>query len=255
MASLDDDEPAPYSSSTSTSASSSSASSPSSSSSPIVSLNVGGKLYQTLRSTISKYPDSLLNLILSSKVPAEIDANGAYFIDRDPSYFDIIIDYYIRNKINYDITKGKSPKRIIEELHYFGFLNIKEEDLVPGAPKIVVSAEKVYSYRNRYDSRRYDHNLYTYLINNKYSIRVNSFDKTVHDKCKCGSVHTDSKSTISLISDNCSRIYDFNPLYDSAYGSPSYKAFSQYKHEIQVFCKLSEMDMRDLLTYVCDLRD
>ena len=52
----------------------------------IITLDVGGTLFKTTRSTLIQYPDSVLQKMFdpqSAMAPAMLD-NGAYFIDRSP---------------------------------------------------------------------------------------------------------------------------------------------------------------------------
>ena len=59
----------------------------------IVSLNVGGTLFATSRQTLMKHPDSMLARMCNTEVPVVKDPSGAYFIDRDPTLFRLILNY------------------------------------------------------------------------------------------------------------------------------------------------------------------
>ena len=48
----------------------------------IVCLNVSGTKYTTAKSTLRKYPQSVLGAMLTDKIPLSTDENGYYFIDR-----------------------------------------------------------------------------------------------------------------------------------------------------------------------------
>ena len=45
---------------------------------------VGGSFFTTLRDTLTKEPSSRLSLIARGTLPCTQDAQGVYFIDRDP---------------------------------------------------------------------------------------------------------------------------------------------------------------------------
>ncbi|KAG9492041.1 BTB/POZ domain-containing protein KCTD4 [Eleutherodactylus coqui] len=62
----------------------------------LVTLNVGGYLYITQRQTLSKYPDSYLEGVVSRKIFCPIDADGHYFIDRDGLLFRHVLNF-LRN--------------------------------------------------------------------------------------------------------------------------------------------------------------
>lgn len=57
-----------------------------------VKFNVGGRLFETTHSTILKYPDSVLAKHIGPL--GKPDAEGVYFIDRNPNVFEAILDYY-----------------------------------------------------------------------------------------------------------------------------------------------------------------
>lgn len=59
----------------------------------IITLNVGGHLYTTSLSTLTKYPDSMLGAMFSGRMPSAQDKNGYYFIDRDGVLFRYILNF------------------------------------------------------------------------------------------------------------------------------------------------------------------
>ncbi|XP_054831098.1 BTB/POZ domain-containing protein KCTD4 [Eublepharis macularius] len=61
-----------------------------------VTLNVGGYLYVTQKQTLAKYPDSLLERVVSGKILCPSDAEGHYFIDRDGLLFRHVLNF-LRN--------------------------------------------------------------------------------------------------------------------------------------------------------------
>ncbi|XP_015279282.1 PREDICTED: BTB/POZ domain-containing protein KCTD4 [Gekko japonicus] len=61
-----------------------------------VTLNVGGYLYVTQKQTLTKYPDSLLERVVSGKILCPYDADGHYFIDRDGLLFRHVLNF-LRN--------------------------------------------------------------------------------------------------------------------------------------------------------------
>lgn len=59
----------------------------------VITLNVGGVLYTTTKSTLSKYPDSMLGAMISGKFPMTKDQHGHLFIDRDGQIFRHILNF------------------------------------------------------------------------------------------------------------------------------------------------------------------
>jgi len=65
-----------------------------------VKLNVGGKIFLTTKTTLTKEPDSFLARLAREDpdLPSDKDENGAYMIDRDPRYFSPILNYLRHGK-------------------------------------------------------------------------------------------------------------------------------------------------------------
>ncbi len=59
----------------------------------IVTLNVGGYLYTTSLTTLTKYPDSMLGAMFSGRMPSAQDHHGHYLIDRDGVLFRYILNF------------------------------------------------------------------------------------------------------------------------------------------------------------------
>jgi len=61
----------------------------------IIDLNVGGTHFSTSRSTLTKYPESMLGVMFSGRhdIEAMKCSDGSFFIDRDGTYFRHILNY------------------------------------------------------------------------------------------------------------------------------------------------------------------
>ena len=55
-------------------------------------INVSGRRYETMRSTLEKYPDTLLGS--NEKEFLFDDTNGEYFFDRDPDIFRYMLNFH-----------------------------------------------------------------------------------------------------------------------------------------------------------------
>ena len=62
---------------------------------PMIVLNVGGTHYSTSRSTLTKYPESMLGVMFSGRHDLETMQckDGSFFIDRDGTHFRHILNY------------------------------------------------------------------------------------------------------------------------------------------------------------------
>lgn len=59
----------------------------------LVSLNVGGVIYSTTRTTLTKYPDSMLGAMFNGNMKTTMDGKGNCFIDRDGILFRYILNF------------------------------------------------------------------------------------------------------------------------------------------------------------------
>ena len=93
-----------------------------------ITLNVGGKEFYTLRSTIA------MNSVLSDHVVRaeqnhEIVRNGAVFIDRDPEHFPILLKY-LRNRVEYETLRNYVDKTALKRI-------VKSFIDLPSDPKVL----------------------------------------------------------------------------------------------------------------------
>eukprot|EP00088_Acartia_fossae_P062003 TRINITY_DN7462_c0_g1_i4.p1 TRINITY_DN7462_c0_g1~~TRINITY_DN7462_c0_g1_i4.p1 ORF type:complete len:166 (-),score=25.60 TRINITY_DN7462_c0_g1_i4:341-838(-) len=72
--------------------------------SDIIVLNVGGTRFETTRATLVSQPDSVLAKMFDPDSPLEpaITKDGAYFLDRDPETFSLILSFLRSGEIFVD---------------------------------------------------------------------------------------------------------------------------------------------------------
>lgn len=68
--------------------------------SDIINLNVGGTKFSTSRQTLCSIQDSFFSSLLSGRIPSCRDEHGYVFIDRDPKYFSIILNFLRTKELN-----------------------------------------------------------------------------------------------------------------------------------------------------------
>uniref|UniRef100_A0A1I7T8T3 BTB domain-containing protein n=2 Tax=Caenorhabditis tropicalis TaxID=1561998 RepID=A0A1I7T8T3_9PELO len=90
-----------------------------SSSSNWVRLNVGGKVFQTTRSTLMRESGSFLYRLCQDELglPTDKDDTGAYLIDRDPDFFSPILNYLRHGKLI--LNPGVSEEGILAEADFY----------------------------------------------------------------------------------------------------------------------------------------
>lgn len=103
-----------------------------------VTLNVGGKLFTTTRSTLTqREPDSMLGRMFALgdgdngpvMAPSPRDEGGAFLIDRSPEYFEPILGWLRHGQLILDDQDGvgisrKSSMGVLEEAKFFGFQSL-----------------------------------------------------------------------------------------------------------------------------------
>jgi len=80
-----------------------------------IKLNVGGVYFTTSATSLMREPDSMLSRICSTEFAPGDD--GAYFIDRDPTVFAVVLDYLRTNAVR--LTKCVTAQQLLEEAQYF----------------------------------------------------------------------------------------------------------------------------------------
>uniref|UniRef100_A0A8C2GIG2 BTB/POZ domain-containing protein KCTD9 n=2 Tax=Cyprinus carpio TaxID=7962 RepID=A0A8C2GIG2_CYPCA len=91
-------------------------------------LNIGGRLFTTTRSTlVSKEPDSMLAHMFREKDVwgNKQDERGAYLIDRSPEYFEPILNYLRHGQII--VNEGINLFGVLEEARFFGIEQMAEQ--------------------------------------------------------------------------------------------------------------------------------
>ncbi|KAI1696894.1 BTB/POZ domain-containing protein [Ditylenchus destructor] len=91
-----------------------------------VRLNVGGKIFQTTKDTLSRHPDSFLARLVNGELPSEKDESGAYLIDGNPEHFDTILTYLRRGVLNLDGNE-KTTKDLLCEADFYNIQPLVDE--------------------------------------------------------------------------------------------------------------------------------
>ena len=103
----------------------------------IITLDVGGQVFKTQISTLTKYPDSMLAIMFQHTVnglaPMPMTKDGAYFLDANPLYFGEILDYLRHGKI---VSEDPNVLKGIKNLaNYFRLEELIKELSVESKPQ------------------------------------------------------------------------------------------------------------------------
>ncbi|CAL2033865.1 unnamed protein product [Caenorhabditis brenneri] len=83
----------------------------------IVKLNIGGIVFQTSKSTLTKF-DGFFKTMLETDIPLEKDDSGAIFIDRSPKHFELILNYMRAGSVSIPDSKA-ATREIQTEAQYY----------------------------------------------------------------------------------------------------------------------------------------
>ena len=85
----------------------------------LITLNVGGKLFTTVESTLRSAPNSFFTALLDThSIEKNTDAKGNIFIDRDGSYFSFIMEY-LRDGTISTLTNLQIADKLIQEANFY----------------------------------------------------------------------------------------------------------------------------------------
>ncbi|CAL2033834.1 unnamed protein product [Caenorhabditis brenneri] len=101
---------------------------------PIVKLNIGGTVFHTTKSTLTKF-DGMFKVMMETDIPVIKDETGAIFIDRDPYHFRLILTF-MRDGVVALPESDKEINEIHQEANYYlldGLVKLCERKLEPPA--------------------------------------------------------------------------------------------------------------------------
>jgi len=85
--------------------------------SKIIHLNIGGIRYTTTEGTLCHYGSNYFSGLLSGQFPALLDEFGAFFIDRNGTYFEPILDFLRSGELQ--VPTNMPRQRILQEAKFY----------------------------------------------------------------------------------------------------------------------------------------
>ncbi len=108
----------------------------------IIKLNVGGKKFTTLKSTLLKYKNSYLaDLLEKEKDKIIYDENKAVFIDRNPKYFEFIIEYLRTGFMEALPQDFHTLKRLTDEALFYKLDGLSQEMYLTFLPSVILTQD------------------------------------------------------------------------------------------------------------------
>ena len=86
---------------------------------PSAKFNVGGTVFEVAVSMIQSQPEGLLAKMIDGRFSCLKDKSGAFFVQRSPEFFNIVLDVYRDNRV-YPQKQGVTRERILAELEFYG---------------------------------------------------------------------------------------------------------------------------------------
>jgi len=83
-----------------------------------IKMDVGGKIFSTSKTTLLQREGTYFHVLLGSDC-WKPDEDGCYFIDRDPKYFDRILNYLRNGKLDTQELSKRALEELEEELDYY----------------------------------------------------------------------------------------------------------------------------------------
>jgi len=87
----------------------------------IIKLNIGGALFTTSLTTLRRFPSSVLGAMFSGRHDVPETDDGAFFIDRDGSVFNHILNYLrAPEKFHMDLVAKTDVRLFLQEIDFYG---------------------------------------------------------------------------------------------------------------------------------------
>ncbi|KAI1699355.1 BTB/POZ domain-containing protein [Ditylenchus destructor] len=117
-------------------------------------LNVGGKIFETTKDTLSRHPESFLARLVNGGLPSKQDQSGAFLIDRNYEHFGSILNYFRSGVVNLDRNE-KAMKDLLCEADFYNIEALLDEirkAMRPVTNRSEIIMISVVYYRNKRDN-------------------------------------------------------------------------------------------------------
>jgi hypothetical protein len=211
----------------------------------IITFNVGGKLFSTLLITLHNFPESLLYKLVTSDIPAVLDKDNNYFIDKSYENFHIILEYYRSHGKIHHLLTDDNRNQVDNDIDYFAL------------PKIKLNLNNILYPVNIYPVNIYLDSLhpeYKFVISQKIiiEISVNIKNRGTEIKFKIitkeKTIDIDYKYIFNF--SNQINLYYMTPeIHQGIYNEIITAIIDKYKYELIILSGMSEEEIDLLRNY------
>lgn len=113
-----------------------------------IKINVGGTVFVTTYSTLTRNHRSMFSGMFSGQFGLEKGEDGSYFIDRDPTYFSHVLNYLRDGLVNLKIMDAGTKVNILKEARFYqvlGLIQLLQLDLKKTKSHVEEEIEKTYA--------------------------------------------------------------------------------------------------------------
>jgi hypothetical protein len=89
-------------------------------------LDIGGKIFATSQTTLTNGKSHFFTAMFSGKYSTKPNSDGTYFIDRNPTIFQLILDYLRGEEIYIREMNPKDKKQLLRDAQYFQIHDLEE---------------------------------------------------------------------------------------------------------------------------------
>ena len=97
----------------------------------LVHLNVGGQRFSTSKNTLISLQgeETFFTSLLSGRISSNMDETGAYFIDRDPELFRMILNFLRTQQLHLLVEESdaKQLSALIHEANFYGIAPLSKQ--------------------------------------------------------------------------------------------------------------------------------
>merc|ERR1719433_163866 len=139
-----------------------------------VSIDVGGRIFKTYRSTLTQFENSVLAVMVSSKWSEGIQqSDGSFFLDMDPDVFDEILSFLRARRVR-PSTRSSFSKDAADLAEYLGLPVHHMKGM----------RELTASYR-RVGDKRGNNLAFSIRLREPGRVKIRSLSFSVQESCKC----------------------------------------------------------------------